>query len=633
MQLISMMKIMNKLIRIGGTMALLWAATGCVKEDPKYSKPIDPETAEMGYLSLADVGLYVVVDSKTDQDTESSSTAMLTRAEGENDPGVPEGNEAANLDAYKVKISAEGAAEPAFAGTYAELKNKLVSVEGEQEKVLALPAGLYTISATSNLDENVPTAVQASPSYAGKVENVTVARGKVTKAQTVVCKLQNIKITVSVATDLREMLDPSVPIQASVYYGRSKDEASIKWDVPSGWDWTAEDPAPVYFPELEGETTLHFYFRAKLRGEENPLEIDRDISDVVGGQWRRIHVIPKYDTTGNLVFEVEVSAFVADDEITVGGDGATYEMNWTELALPEPSTTAPSIKWADGTDLPETITAASQQVTIAAPNGIKTVALNVSMTNPEFTADAAAMTKDDLCAVTSSRVLGRYGIPFGSALKDQSSVSFGLDKILNEINGYPGTYTFAFTVTDQKGLTCEQTLRFVSGGGAGPTIEWTTGTLYDEDGFNPDGSEKPGAEYIVMYENMPIEIELAAKPYFKSIKVKITAEAITDDMLTLVGLAPEFDMCNLQDYTFSNGDIVTKEKQEQALTDKTNGLGLISVVNEKLKGKSSESFIISDFVSMMQMLGPGEKFQFALTVEDTNGGSTTKYLRLQNPAE
>ncbi len=655
---------MNKMIRFGGAMALLWAATGCVNEAPDYAEPIDPEATETGFLSLADIGLYVVVDSETDQNTEESPTAMLTRAEGgTTDPatggttgeeidsttGVVEGAEALDKDGYIVKICAKGVAEPEFEGTYAELKEKL----GPEKNVLEVPVGTYDISATSNKKEAVPAGVQARPSYAGKVSGVDVRKGQTADVDPITCKLQNIKITVGVAADLYDQLvvleGKQTKIEAMVYYGDEKDKSTINWEVPATWNWTAETPTPVYFPALKEEKTLHFWFRAQKEGEA-PIEMNKDISSVMEGQWRRIHVIPKYDTTGNLTFDVTVSAFVQDQEITVGDDGkATVSMCWMEQPYvdpDDPSMARPSIKWADGSDLPETIPAdgaAPQQVTIAAPNLIERVALTVRTTNPEFTADASAMTTTDLCAVASSRQLTNYGIPFGAALKDQASVSFGLDKILGQIRGYDGEYTFVFAVTDRSGFICEQTLRFVSGGGAvpaGPTIDWEGGTLYNDEGFNPDGSEKPGAEYVEMYDGMQIDIKLAADPHFESIKVKISSPVLTADLLAAANLSPEFDLCNLQDFTDSEGVLHTAESQGLTLTLKDPPaddknlpvLGLIDKVDDDLKAESAASFNITGFVSMMNILGANAKFQFALTVVDAEGRSTTKYLRLQNPA-
>ena len=299
--------------------------------------------------------------------------------------------------------------------------------------------------------------------------------------------------------------------------------------------------------------------------------MNKGISGILKGQWRRIHVIPKYDTTGELTFDVTVSAFVQDETIIVGDKGAMVPMYWSELPYvdpDDPSMAAPSIRWADGSELPETITVGStptQEVIIAAPNVIERVALTFRSTNSEFAADVAAMTVEDLCTVPYTRPFRSYGIPLGDELKGQTAVSFGVDKILAQIRDYRGDYSFIFTVTDQAGFTCEQALNFTSAArNAVPQVIWESGTLFDNDGFNADGSEKPGVEYVKMREGMEIDIKLAAEPNFEAIKVKITSPALTPDVLALAGLNTEFDLCNLQDFTY-DGDLHTAADQANAL--------------------------------------------------------------------
>lgn len=624
--------------------AFVYAAVGCVNEEPEYIGPGTTETSETGYLTMSAIGLYVVADSMTDQNTEQSPATMSTRNAAlsiDSWTGTTRGQEASQEDEYMVTITSKGASEPFFRDTYAALKAAIAS----SEKGMEIPVGMYDITATSNLTAaGEPDDVQASPSYAGTVGGVSVAKDVSTKVETLVCKLQNIKITVGVAADLYEqleVLDPSAhperKVEAMVYSGEKEDPAVV-WNVPADWDWMAENPKPVYFPVLvEGANTLRFSFRAKTK-EGKTITMNKDISGILKGQWRRIHVIPRYDTTGNLTFDVSVSTFVQDDTIVVGDDpNAAVAMNWTEKAYmdpDDPSMAAPSIQWADGSGLPESITVGStptQAVTIMAPNVIERVGLQARFTNAEFAADAKAMTFDDLCAVASSRMLTMYGIPFGNALKGQTSVSFDVDKILAQIRGYSGEYVFTFAVTDQAGFTCEQTLKFVSGegGGAAPQVIWDGDTLFDDDGFNADGTEKPDAQYIEMYEGMEIDIKLVAEPHFESIRVKISSDALGADVLALAGLTSEFDLCNLQDFTY-DGDTYPAADQAKTLKET---LGLIDKVDDELKAESVASFNITGFVPMMKMLGGGAKFQFALTVKDANGGSTTKYLRLRNPAE
>jgi len=184
---------------IGVSMAFVFAAVGCVNEDPVYIEPGNPVTTETGYLTMSSIGLYVVSDSMTDQNTEHSPASMPTRGGSvatDHRTGTTRGQEASHEDGYIVTIMPKGASEPLFRDTYAALKTVMAS----NEKGMEVPVGMYDITATSNLTAaGAPADVQASPSYAGVVSGVSVAKDVPTKVETLVCKLQNIKITVGVA--------------------------------------------------------------------------------------------------------------------------------------------------------------------------------------------------------------------------------------------------------------------------------------------------------------------------------------------------------------------------------------------------------------------------------------------------
>ncbi len=202
---------------------------------------------------MSSIGLYVVSDSMTDQNTEHSPASMPTRGGSvatDHRTGTTRGQEASHEDGYIVTIMPKGASEPLFRDTYAALKTVMAS----NEKGMEVPVGMYDITATSNLTAaGAPADVQASPSYAGVVSGVSVAKDVPTKVETLVCKLQNIKITVGVAADLYEQfevldpdVDPTRKIEAKVY---SDDKTNpVEWEIPADFDWTASEPKPVYFP-------------------------------------------------------------------------------------------------------------------------------------------------------------------------------------------------------------------------------------------------------------------------------------------------------------------------------------------------------------------------------------------------
>ena len=647
----------QQFVRIAMLAALVLTAS-CKDETPAYITPDpDPSVQQVGYLSVSASGLSVLVDAETDQGTDATSPG--TRAGGNTDPGVPQGSEVAVSSAgevpddFIVKIESEQGSLPYFKyeSTYGELKRTMSAATNSEGKAkpygLEVPVGKYALLATSNTTEaGKPSGVQLSPSYAARVEDITVEKEQTANVGTVTCRLQNIKVSITLAADLYEQLVPlgegyadGQLVDASIYYA---DAPTVRWDVPADWEWTQTDPRPVYFPALQEERsqTLNLCFTAKVAGDDMPITITKEISGILKGQWRRIKVIPKYDTTGTLYFDVEISSFVQDEEIVVGdGANASLSVKWRELPYddPEAPSSAPEIRWADGSALPETIEVGKtplQEAVFAAPGGLSTVALRFAATNPAFADDERAMNLSDLCTVVRNAALNAYGIPYGAALKDQTEVRFSFDALLAQIRDFAGEYRFTFTMTDRTGSVNEQTLCFLNGSagdaGAAPTIVWHmatgTGTLYDETGFDADGEAIPGLPFVELTEDMEIDLELTANPNFESIKVVITSASVNEDVLTEMNIPPVFDLCHLQTYTYLDR-VIPVENQKTVFTS----LELVDKFDEDMRREHTTSFNITSFVPvLMGFCEPREKVQFSLTVEDAQGRSVTKYLRLQN---
>lgn len=641
-------------------LAALVLLASCKDETPAYVEPTpDPSAPQFGYLSIGMSGLSVLIDAETDQDSEAASP---TRA-GVTDPGVPQGDEVAVKsagevpDAFKIRIEPEQGGDPLFDGTYGELKKAMAAETDDagnpKPAGLVAPVGKYTLLATSNTTAaGKPSAVQQMPSYAAFVEDITVAKEQTSHVEEVTCKLQNIKVTVTLAADLREKLVPldvgyelGQLIEASVSYA---DAPEICWKIPSTWDWTQTDPKPVYFPALQegGTHTLKLTFTARLAGEEAPTTITKEIPGILQGQWRRIKVIPKYDTTGNVYFDVEISSFVQDEEIVVGdGKDAALSVKWRELPYEEPAQ-EPSMSWSGGGEIPATLDpreAKDKSVIFSVPGGIETFGVRFTATNSEFAGDVSVINSlGDLTAVSSNRTLTNYGIPFGAALKGQTSVTMPLNKIAEQLADYEGTYTFTFSFAGStRAAATELTLTFVNGSGSGggsdsgeaPSIVWhmaggAIGTLYDETGFGGNG-QPLDVPFVEMSEDMVVELELVANPNFKAIKVVITSDSLNEDVLTEMNIPPVFDLCNLQTYTYKDR-VISPEAQMAVLSS----LKLSDKFNEDMKRQHTTSFNITEFVSVMiSFCNSEEKVQFSLTVEDAQGRSVTKYLRLRNIAK
>ncbi len=618
---------MKKLSSVFGLLALAATfAAGCVDEDPNYNNGGKPTDEPIGYLALGNLDLNVVVDADQNTDKNISSTRVAQN------PNFTKGDEADRTDDYYVEILPVGGGEAAFAGLFKDLKAQIKTEKAANGKGMALPAGAYTVKAWSNRrTDRTPDLLQSTPSYMGSTpadKPLTIVKGQVAAPVKVTCTLVNIKVTVEIEESLRKnhagesILDIE---EAWVNLGETK----FIYKDAEGWDaFEVSGPAdgmkfdgptkPVYFRAVNTENMLQFHFRATPK-DGSAVTLNKNIPAVKGGHWRKIKVVGKHDTQGNLTFDIEVSTLVQDETIHAGDDAADPSTSsWAEDTMvdPDDAAGAPKVEWQGGDVTADIAVGASNpgnnMLTVRTANKIAAIALAATTTNPDFASDFESLNVPNLCTtLESTRMLTRYGIPFGSELVGKEELSFSLDKIMNEIRAFNGRYVFTLEITDQKGFKTTQALTFVVGDApvyTQPLIEWSEGE-FDKD--------------VTLRSDMQINIKLTAQPNFKSIKVKIISEELGPDVLGVVPLPTEFDLCDLKDFTL-DGEVKTAEQQATALTQ---NLGLIDVVNDELKQRSEANFVITPFVEILDGFESG-KFYFRLTVVDANNNSTTKTLQL-----
>jgi len=615
---------MKKLSSVFGLLALAATfAAGCVDEDPNYNKGGKPADQSIGYLALDNLGLNVVVDTDQNIDKDLSSTRAASN------PNLAAGDEAASTDDYHVEIIPVEGGTAVFAGSFSDLKKRISDEKAVNNYGMGLPVGAYTVKAWSNKYGANPALLQSTPSYMGSTpadEPLRIVKGLVAEKVEVRCTLVNIKVTVEVEESLRKTQSGESILdieEAWVNLGDTKftykdadgwDDKGISGETGKEFDGQTK---PVYFKAVEENNMLQFHFKATPK-DGNTVTLNKNIPNVKGGHWRKIKILGKHDTQGNLTFEIVVSTLVQDETIQAGDDASDPgTSSWAEDTMvdPDDAAGAPKVDWAGGDVNADIAVGASNpsanDVTIRTANKIASIALAVSTSRSDFAGDAADLTKTDLCQITEDRQLDRYGIPYGSGLIGMEKISFSLNRIMDEIRGYNGRYVFTFTMADQKGFMTTQTLTFVVGdvpATEAPTIEWSEGE-FDKD--------------VTLTSDMQINIKLTAQPNFKSIKVEIISEVLGADLLAAVPLPTVFDLCDLQDFTY-DGDVKTAEAQANALT---NNLKLISVVNDDLKKLSEANFVITPFVEILSAFESG-KFYFRLTVVDANDNSTTKTLQL-----
>lgn len=435
------MKTFTKILTAAAATALL--ATGCVNEDPAYKNnepgtPPDPNAK--GYLTLADMSMRVVVDTDTETrpDDTSDETAKPQTRTDEAQPDV---------DTFIIEIR-DATGKLALQETYGDLK---VSI-GEAGR-LELPVGGYTMEVRSEEAATTPAAEWEHPVYFGSQEFV-IEKNQTTPINEVVCTLNNIKVTLMCSKDLADQL--TADTKSTVTLGETtmtflKDETRAAYFMPQGETNTLK-------LHLEG---------AFADTPDAPVRINKSISGVKAGQWRKLSIVITYSDKGDIKLDIDVNDFMEDDEIPVNDPD-----NPGEPGLPvAPTLECPGYDLTKPFQLLASMFDAQGNYTrpfafnLASSNGIGSFAVKITSDNSRLTGMVSGIggPEFDLCTIGASdpayTVLAGLGFPLGDDLKGATSKSFdiaGAMKLLYP--AYEGTHAFAFEITDAKGLSARASL-------------------------------------------------------------------------------------------------------------------------------------------------------------------------------
>lgn len=383
--------------------------------------------------------------------------------------------------------------------------------------------------------------------------------------------------------ELKEQLKTPMELKVGAYRMEVRSE-----DTMPGVDWEH----PVY-----GATSDFTITKAQTTSPEEK-----------AGQWRKVSVVIGYADKGNILFSVKVdNSILQDNKFVVDGTE-----NLGEELLEDPN--APALTWP-GHDMtqPFTLTDAMFDAEgnciepfafdLSSPNGIESLQVTVGSTNSQFLASMAAIQLPetfDLCALDASSAAGiilkGFGYPVGSELKGQTAKSFNIAGQIRALYEFDGTHTFAFTMTDAKGVSSEAVLTLVvdkSSGQTGPRITWR--------GYDID------QQYEVQ-KDMVIDIDIEADKGIKSFFVTIDSETLRP-LLPVINLPEKFDICDIPD------ELVEVLHGEFGFP-----------INEQVKNRTSVTFSITKFVEILLEI-PGEH-NFVLDVTDNDNVLTHKTVKL-----
>ena len=568
------MKLLYQILA-AGILAVL--ATGCKDETPNYGQTGGGSSETVGYVDLNGLSPQVLLDAEINQ-TPAQTTAAQTRAVTEATPD------------YLVRIY-NSSDECVLDTTYGDMQSQFN--DGPEQNLLALPVGTYRLEVHSQEPSSVPDVEWEAPTY-GTTYDFAVLRNHtsdspLTIADEVICKLSNIKVTVSISADLAELLGDDT--KSTVTLGSAVAE------------FTKSESRAAYFrPQNSDGDTLEF----KLTGTKDgkPAELSKTITGVKAGQWRKIMLSIVYAETGDIKIVVTVDSFVQDSEITINSTESLWEPELDE-GTDRPTLTWPGHDLAQPVALDEsmydpsgTFNGTAPALTLSAAAGIQPLLLGITSDNAAFRTEiieAAGLTDVDLCG-TISRLHPFYGLQVTAGATE---ATIDLESIMYLFFGYEGSHTLTFNMTDNKGRNAVATLQFNYGKG---TAEEDPSIVCRQFDIDQPHTTQTGDE---------IDVDIKTASGIQAFVVSIISETLNEEVLAAVGLRPTFDLCN-----------ITDPEELAALTSDDIGFP----VNDDVKGQTSMTFSVTKFTGMLSAF-PGTH-QFKLAVTNAEGSTTTKTLQL-----
>ena len=625
---------MKKLLMGLFVVAVMAAMTACSLDDLPQEKV---ETKEkVGYLQLSNFKVVSDTENKNNDDeiepgTGNSTTSKHTRA-GETTSQVDFSN-------YYIEIvnKAPREDENAVVKNFVYGKNLL---ENGELKPIPLEPGNYEVWAYQDGTRGANlTVAQDAPYYAG-YSDVSIVSEQTTDV-TVTCRLHNIRVTVELSKDLKDMFWVYNENDADYGEKRLMTEVSIGTSGTSEvknthiFESSASHDAPLmYYKDVAGgsgntmdiKLTGVFYTGpvediytgvAKQNTDKwKPVKMEKKVvgtgdNAVRGGQWRQISVDIEHNDEGNAQFIFTIDNRVYDETIDVSTmtmydqlpsysqeeqipeddfndemapqvkvDGATFDMENNAFNY---SISADMIDSDASTDSFNAWTS-FLKVKVAVPSGSTATVNNVYVEFKESTSTTllqvleAAGFEDHIIAL-HPRADENIN-QYVNVATDGSSFTLN-NKGMDAIYNYEGTHRIRVHTegSDYRRGFADVIIKVSKAASAGPKVIWMV-----------DGSPvNEGEGLTISPTNLPTSViaNIKSDNGLTGLKVKIVSNDLTPDALGEVGLRAEMDLLNPED-----------------LEDALKGLGFLPLDDPELK---DISFNITGFMFALAEIANGDQ--------------------------
>ncbi|MBO5801319.1 MAG: DUF4493 domain-containing protein [Alistipes sp.] len=520
----------------------------CNKDKVDYSTGTNGTDMEnKGYLVLGGMDVSVLEDTENIDST--------TRGEG------------VDINNFDVVIT-NAAGEAVMSFKYGERPTEPIALDG----------GIYKLTIVS---DTMVGAEWERPVYGAESE-VIITRKQRTEVNDIVCKLRNIKVSVSYAADIKAQLDPEYTTMTIALEGNS-----LEYGIN-------EERGGYFAPKAE-ENTLQLTFKCRYVDGDKDIVMTNEISGVKAAQWRKINVVVQHAADGTTNIGINCDTWTYDEEILFDTAAYLFEevlvddtdmpvINFEGHDMEQPFELTDEMFDADG-NFKKNI---NVDVTAKAP--IKSIVVKASSDNAEFTAayDDVMPLECDICDGTvSNTFLKLMGYPTDAKGALTTRLKFGAQADM--LRTYEGTHSFEIMVEDENGGKTTATLTIKYGQNVAPSIVWV--------GYDIDKRQT----YV---SGMTCDLVVKSVLTIADFRVKIISNTLTPEELSSVGLAAEFSLVNDTEYFESLG-----------------GLGFPT--GDAVYGKSEVNLSITNFLSILSMLGAGDH-DFEMSVTDMEGNVTTK---------
>ena len=540
-------------------------ATACSLDDLSTTtdNPAEPNTGDtktVGYLKLG--GVVYNVDSE-DSIVGSDTIESSTRGDESASPSTSDAGDDYYIEIYGGPRHTSTSPFMAWSGTYAEAKAATGGI--------ALEPGTYTVYAYQTAAKKPAYDVSNTPYYAGKTEGVEITSKQTTAAE-VVCRMANIKTTVELSADLKEVFKTYDEGDAD-YAKRLMTNVTLSsgdiTPISHTFERETTHDQPIYFRDLSEANDAGNTMTIALTGmyytgdrvdvisgspdntKWKEVKMVKTITGVKAAQWRKISIGIDYNTSGNAEITVTVQSYTYDQEITV--DVATLYSTLTAITqeeeIPDDDVNdplAPQVK-LDGQN---TMTFNINSSIYDADAGAWTKYLKANVepqgesSIEELYVVYRASTNSDLLNKMKEKgfVDGRINLfptkttgadTYMNVAADGKTVAMrpaGMDAL----NKYEGTHTFRlYTKSDDGHLGFGDITIVVNpngaGGGNGPSIKWLANGVEADNVTLETGNETVSAA---------IESDTG----IIGLSVKIESPMLDTETLTNLGLATEMNI-------------------------------------------------------------------------------------------